>query len=229
MNVHKLAVLFLLVALVLFLATGCNVPTTDDKDQEPTIDQNALRTEIAQTVIAGITLEAVLNPSTTPTTAETPTKTQPPAVTATSETADIATETATLTPTTKSSGGGGGSWVPTSTSDYTDQAICVSTSPEDFTVMTPNQDFDAVWTIKNTGKRAWNADFYYKYKPEGSDIPKRGSDWQYISGIAVGDTINVVVDMTAPGEPGTYRSYWALVNDDAVEFFHFYIVITVAG
>lgn len=85
----------------------------------------------------------------------------------------------------------------------------VSQSPVNGTSMGSRNDFDWVWTVTNTGQKAWaSSDVDYLYirgsefhKTAGYDLPKS---------VAVGESIKLGADMIAPKQPGSYSTTWAL-------------------
>ncbi len=140
--------------------------------------------------------ERVLLPSSTPLPTRTivilPTATITPTPTATF------TETPTVTPT---------------NSAY--QCQVMSAFPESGKEFTPGVDFDGRWTLKNTGTQVW----------------EELVDWVYVSGTKfqaitdkvafdLGKTVNtdesveIIIDMLAPKDAGTYESIWSLKKND---------------
>ncbi|MDZ4159970.1 MAG: NBR1-Ig-like domain-containing protein [Anaerolineaceae bacterium] len=215
-----------LVCLALLLAlAGCATLPAAAPASQPTPDFEALHTEIAKYVSLNLTLEAALTqiPSATPLPAT-------PAVIVSVEQPTPTLPTATIVTVipiaTSKPSSGGGTFKPTPTSSYTDQARVVSQSPKDYTFLKPGQDFDAKWVIKNTGKRAWNSSFYYRH--DGGLSGALTNRYFIPRYPAVGETVELVVDMVAPNEPGHYTTYWELVNDDGTAFFRFYLVFNVA-
>ena len=215
--------------IIILLFVGC-VPqkTSSPTPAEPTADIPAIRTEVAQTVVAGVTYEAALILAVEPTItvpppdtpipptstdspsepqAEEPTPTEitiPPTVTKTS-TQVVQVVYPTLTPT-----------------FYPDRGELVSQSPTDGTYFGPGQDFDLVFTIRNIGVRPWNTNFYLKYTSGVMGQTHSGNNvtMVFIPGaVAYGDTVSLVIDMVAPLQAGTYASSWALINDDGTAFF----------
>lgn len=78
--------------------------------------------------------------------------------------------------------------------------------------MPKGADFDAVWTIKNTGSRAWDAaSVDYKFAG-GSRLQKRTDRYDLPQTVKPGETVRVVVDMIAPSAAGLYNTSWALVE-----------------
>jgi hypothetical protein len=203
----------LLVMGVSLASCGAGAPTPT---AEPTVDLSVVKTSAVSTVIAELTANA---PKATATSA-------PTATTAATATLPILATPIVLATATKTNipytGGGG---VVATVNTYVDQGKLTSQNPRDGIVLSPGVDFDAVWTIKNIGRRDWNDQFYFMYvagNPEGVSF-----DHGMLPATKMGDAVTVTVDMVAPHEPGTYTSQWALVNDTAVKFFKFYITIVV--
>jgi hypothetical protein len=140
--------------------------------------------------------ERVLLPSSTPL----PTRTSfilPTATNTFTPTATL-TETPTITPT---------------NSAY--QCKVMSAFPESGKEFTTGVDFDGRWTLKNTGTQVW----------------EESVDWVYVSGFKfqaikdkvafdLGKTVNtdesveIIIDMLAPKDAGTYESIWSLKKND---------------
>ncbi len=219
----KKNILIWMVTLTIIALLSACIPgqKTPEQSSEPTTDMNLLRTEVAQTIVAQVTYEAALTkaaePSQTPIveTAMIGEVQEEPTAT---ETLPVVTYTATevipsLTPT-RTVQVNYPTWTPTY---YIDQAELSSQTPNDGAYIRAGSDFDIVFTIKNTGTRAWNTKFYLKFVSGVSGQTQNGTPvtLMYIpSGVAVGSTVTLVIDMVAPSSPGTYSSNWALYNDD---------------
>ncbi len=82
-------------------------------------------------------------------------------------------------------------------------------SPADDFIMPANKGFITVWTVANTGRKTWDdtsVDFIYLSgaklaKGKGADLP---------NSIAPGAAVSLKISMTAPKNPGTYRTVWTL-------------------
>lgn len=73
-------------------------------------------------------------------------------------------------------------------------------------------DFDARWTVKNTGTDTWAAsDVDYKYV-SGTKMQAKADSYDLPSDVASGSSITLIVDMKAPTTAGTYSETWALVK-----------------
>jgi hypothetical protein len=216
-------------AMAIMMA-GCSL-AGGQTSAAPTEDTKLIQTEVAETVVAKITYEAALTEVSSPSETPAPTNTLEPSPTATLEQAteqQVATlqilPSATATTHTSSSGTG---YSPSKTPTYyPDHAVLVSQDPQDWTVLKPGEEIDLKWTVKNTGVREWTTDFYYRYLsgPTGTD----GDIYMFQHSVPVGSTIVLIVDMTAPYEPGTYTTTWQLINDDGTAILTPYFSFTVA-
>ena len=100
----------------------------------------------------------------------------------------------------------------------------VAQSPADWTRMTTSHDFDASWTLKNTGTANWKGtDLVYL---GGAKLHKYASVYDINTSVAPGAKIKFTIDMMAPKTPGTYTTYWGLKNGTQT-FCRFYLIIRV--
>ena len=106
-----------------------------------------------------------------------------------------------------------------------DQARFVSQNPKDGTALSPGADFDMIWTIENTGTNKWSDDYYYKYS-SGWDGHKRDK-YNLSESVSEGEEIDLVVDMVAPKNSGTYTLEWKLYNDDDEAIYRLYFTFSV--
>lgn len=94
----------------------------------------------------------------------------------------------------------------------------------DGTVMTPGQEFTKSWEIENSGEVPW---------PQGTELRRvEGSAMGPIESVtlnerAAGERAEVSVDLEAPAEPGTHRSYWQLCLGDTCFGSRFFVEIVV--
>ena len=191
----------------------------------PTVDVQALRTQVAQTVVAQVTLQAALNPSPTvaaPTAAAT---SLPPtlAPTATTVPALNITPLATLAPPLLQTP----TWAVQQTftkTPYVDACALQSTQPADYSVYSPGSLFEAYWVVKNTGVRPWNTRFYFT-KVTGA-LGYSGAIF-IDSPVGTGSEYTLHVSMQAPKTNGNYNGTYKLVNDDGVALCQFFVAITV--
>jgi len=99
---------------------------------------------------------------------------------------------------------------PTPTPVTSTSCKIVSTTPTGS--LQVRADFDAVWTIKNTGTTTWDMHAVdYKYV-SGTKMHKYNSLYDLPQTVKPGESVKIVVDMLAPSTPGTYTENWAIVQ-----------------
>jgi hypothetical protein len=106
-----------------------------------------------------------------------------------------------------------------------DQASWIRQSPADGAILSPGEDLDMIWTIKNIGTNAWSARYSYEYA-RGVKMQKKDS-YRLNRTVGVDDTIDIIVDMIAPSEPGSYSTSWRLVNETGKSFYTVTFLFTV--
>jgi hypothetical protein len=207
MKTHKSKFLIWFIALAVIMACAPSlapaIPTTDPK---------AVGTFIVQTVNAASTQTAAAMPSSTPTETITPTppNTNTPEPTATPTMIFILSSPTPLvipTFTGISSGGGGSSGGSTSTKNFACQVIKVS--PANGTRLSPRVDFDAVWTVKNIGQKTWDRNSVDYIFASGDKFHKVAG-YDFKTNVKVGETVDLIVDMEAPKDNGSYTTNWTL-------------------
>lgn len=234
----------LLVMMLVSIIAGCGVLPDRQSNQPPgpadqTATMVAIGTQAYYTAMAVFTEVSFLTPSATPTIfrsptpepteGSSPTPTVSPTPTATLYSLPTWTPTPIFTatqPVTPGTTPGTGFGTPTvSPTPKAYSCIVVGQSPKDATTMKPKNDFDVKWTVKNNGTKEWNdANVDYRYlsgtemqKIDLYDLPKD---------VAVGDTVELVVDMISPARDGIYTTYWELVMKDT-QICKFYLTIVV--
>ena len=178
----------------------------------PTADMGGFETQVAATIYAGLTETASAMPTETP---------LPP--TDTPEPSSTPTKTATPTKTTVSN-----NWVPQNPQWYPPappQGPTASSSSSAWRcsityqlvgyneVFGTYEDFDAKWTIKNTGTAYWDSgavDYFYS---SGTEMHKYADRYDLPATVSPGYSITLTVDMQAPGSEGSYSTYWTLSGD----------------
>ena len=109
--------------------------------------------------------------------------------------------------------------------DYSCEVI--KTTPYYGTVFTPGTNFQAIWLVRNTGRKNWDGssvDYFYE----------SGTDLHVISGydlqksLNVGGTREIRVDMEAPKDNGTHTTRWIFQIADE-QFCPLTITIIVAN
>lgn len=192
----KLLFWFTALTLVMACAPGVAAPAL------PTIDPNAVGTFIAQTANAAATQTSAAIPTSSPT----PTNTPTPRFTDTPEPTPTATfififssPTAVVPPTSTGN----------ATSDRQYACQIVSVSPPNGTSYTGRTDFDARWTLRNNGQREWDRtsiDYIYL----SGDRFHKTAAYDLSKNVKVGETVEVIVDMVAPRDAGSYTTNWSL-------------------
>jgi hypothetical protein len=221
-KIFKALSIFVLLALL----SGCAAPAVGPT--APTVDTQALRTQVAQTVIANPTIQFALNPPpntpTTPPTAIqapvvlTPIEPTTPIVATATSTMPAATVTFTPIPTLKK--------VIQPTIPVPDQALLMYALPAAYTHFQPRTPFDAVWTFKNVGMKTWTNEYFLTFAG-GNEMVTKGEVAMVGGKVKPGTTTQIVLDMVAPSSPGTYTAKFDFYNDNRFVFGVFYIVIIV--
>ena len=212
--------------ILLALLAGCGAPASAPA---PTVDTQALRTEVAQTVIANPTIQTALNPPASTSTTQ-PTDTQAPAAVQPTETTAPATAVPSFTPAaatvTFTPVPTQGSKVVLPTVPQPDQALLMYAKPAAYTHFQPGDSFDAVWTFKNVGMKTWTNEYFLTFDG-GKDMPNKGGLAMVSGKVHPGSTTQLVIDMKAPSAPGTYTARFSFYNDNRFVFGTFYIIIIV--
>ncbi len=95
----------------------------------------------------------------------------------------------------------------------------------DNTVVNAGASFSKVWRVKNTGVCSWTPSYAVVFANGAS---MSGPAVQALTGnVNPGQTLDISVNLTAPGTNGTYTGNWALRNAAGVIFSHFYVQIVV--
>jgi hypothetical protein len=138
----------------------------------------------------------------------TPTPTATPAGTATPTTSPTATTTpSTATPTA----------TPTQPPAGCDRAQFVSdVTVPDGTVYAPGAQFDKIWRLKNVGTCTWTTS-YAMVSDTGEKMGAPDSVPMPIT-VTPGNTVDVLVHLTAPSTAGSYRGFWKFQNANGVRF-----------
>jgi hypothetical protein len=192
--------LFALMALSLILA-ACRAPSPDSESHAPTLDLNALYTQVAGTLIA---------------------QGQQQAATATSgptQTPIVITATPSFTPAQPTN-------TPTNTAapaTNTPAAVChqaafvTDVTVKDGTVMDKNESFTKTWRIKNTGTCTWDEDDYTIVYSGGTNLANKSS-FPMPDDVTPGETIDISIAMKAPASNGTYTSSWVIKAENGSTF-----------
>jgi len=185
---------------LLFGISACNLPS----NTTPTAGVNMALTYAAQTVEANMTQAAILNPPTIPATS-----------TPGFPTATLAIATTRVPPTNPP---------PTQSCDIAQFVDDVSIP--DGTVLAPNETFTKTWRLKNTGTCTWTTSYAIVFSSGDS---MGGPATQTLTGnVTPGQSVDISVNLKAPGTPGSYRGYWKLRNGAGALFATVYVDIKVA-
>ncbi len=190
---NRLLILPLIGILILLMA--CNLPQKKNGD----LTGEALNTSIAQTVNAAQT-------QTVSGTMVAPTGTPQP----------------TLLPTFTAPAGSTQPAAPTRPAPTATQPICNwarfvdDVSVPDNSPMMPGQVFTKTWRLLNAGSCAWTLDYAIVFSDgDGMGAPAAIS---FPKIVQPGQTVDLSVQMTAPGTPGTYKGNWKLRSNTGQVF-----------
>lgn len=225
-----------------------NTPTVEVVQDETVV---AATEVMKQTIVAALaTVNALGTPSPTAenTQAAAATNTAPAADAATATTAPTATDAAATTPTPDGTttatpliqgtptlistgtatpiGGAGNAKYPTKTPRLIpDNAVVIASTPYDGTKFNAGNQFDAKWTLRNTGTTTWTSDYHIR---EVGKTKMGESDRYYLGGeVRPGETVDIFADLVAPNEGGVQVSYWEFVNGNGDIIIRVYAAITV--
>ncbi len=212
-----------LILAAAFILAACqqNTPVA------PTLDANAIYTQAAATVAAGLAQTQSSQPSATPAPATaTPTEMvtqsvdatlQQPGPGATSTTPEISATPGAGTPTvlaltplatnTKSAPGAS---VP-------DKAEWVSQTPTDNTQIQVTSKFMVKYIFKNTGTTTWTTGYTFRYYAG----EKLGSpnDLNLTKEVKPDQTVEIVFEATAPSTKGKTETIWVMTNAEGQNFY----------
>lgn len=217
-NKHILTGFFILVAASLLIA-GCS-GSTASPTTAPTVDANAIYTQAAQTVQAGMALTQAANPPTQapPEPAAAPTFTMDPAMaTALTATANAVLQPGVPTPT--QAGQIIPVVLPTATQAVVQPAAAtgdkcewVSNTPSDNTKLPKNSIFDATIKVKNTGTTTWDNRYALRYYAgERMGVP---SDYFVQHAVAPNEVYAFEFEMETPSSIGKKEVLIVIQNPD---------------
>jgi hypothetical protein len=86
----------------------------------------------------------------------------------------------------------------------------------DGTVMAPGATFTKTWRLKNVGQCAWNTSYQLVFF-SGQQMGAPASV-PFTQNVAVGQTVDISVNMTAPSTAGSYRGFWMFKNASSALF-----------
>ena len=216
---QKSLLLILAISFLIIFMLGCGIvallflrSTQESVSLVPTSGPVAIATQVAQTVIAEITQQA-LTPNITGTNTFEPTASETPTTTPTYEIvipsitplSTVVIPSFTPVPPTMI--------VPTFTPKplVCDRAQLVrDMSVEDNSPFSPGTVFVKTWRLKNTGNCTWTTD--YKLVFRSGDAMDANLSIPLPKTVAPDQTVDVSVTLKTPTKTGTYRGDWMLSN-----------------
>jgi len=201
----------ILVLISLVFLGACNL--SPQSEVASTQDINLLFTAAANTVMAQLTQTEVAKPTSTWTPSPIPTNTEelptlPPLPGA--NTLDTPTLSLTLAPLP------GLATATVALGPRADKAEWVSNSPPDGASVVTNAKFDIRWTIKNVGTTTWTTDYTFRYFAQDRLTEK--DVYHFRGTVKPGESTVLIADAVAPSKPGTYNTWWKLVNAAGTNF-----------
>ncbi|HLO32867.1 MAG TPA: NBR1-Ig-like domain-containing protein [Anaerolineales bacterium] len=86
----------------------------------------------------------------------------------------------------------------------------------DGTILSPGATFTKTWRLKNVGSCAWNTSYQLVFF-SGEQMGAAASA-AFPQNVAVGQTIDISINMTAPSAAGSYRGNWMFKNANGALF-----------
>jgi hypothetical protein len=86
----------------------------------------------------------------------------------------------------------------------------------DGTHLAPEQSFEKIWRLKNTGTCTWTQDYALVF--DGGDTLGLQVASPFPRDVPPEDTVNLAIDMQAPEARGFYKGYWMLRNSNETLF-----------
>ena len=86
----------------------------------------------------------------------------------------------------------------------------------DGTVLQPGAQFTKTWRLKNVGSCAWSTSYqlvFFSGEKMGA-----ASSAAFTKNVAIGETVDISMNMTAPTASGSYRGYWMFKNASGALF-----------
>lgn len=181
---------YLLVISILMTISILGASCSPRVEPTPTVDPQAIMTEVVQTISAELTQVALLTPS--PTVTSEPTATPQP----------LPTQAPTLP----------SGLVPTLPAASPDNATWIEdvTVPDD-TLFAKNAKFVKTWKVENSGTTTWNSGYKLIYI-DGTYMTEN-TVISIVNNVAPKVQVELSVPMQAPATDGTYTSFWRMMND----------------
>jgi len=115
--------------------------------------------------------------------------------------------------------------IPSATSNCNAMEFVTDVTYPDGSIVTPGQSFTKTWRVKNIGTCAWTPSYAVVFS-DGTSM--NGPSTQALAGnVNPGQTLDISVNLTAPGGTGDYTGNWKLRDASGVLFGRFYVQIKV--
>jgi hypothetical protein len=183
--------IILILGLLAAVLSGCNLPREGDA---ATSKEDRVLTAAAKTVAA---LSTINSPDYTP----------PPGVATSTPVPQANTPQPTPGP----------SMTPTSAEPCNRATFEGDVTIPDGSVLPPHSPFTKTWLIKNTGSCTWKNGYTVIFSGQGNAMSNVAS-FPIMGETRPGETAQISVNLTAPGEAGDYQGYWRLRSDQNQEF-----------
>ena len=203
----KRELVFGILASALILSASACGPRVEPT---PTVDPNAIMTQVAETVSAEMTQIALLTPSPTATLAPTPTLAATPTVAMTVPASASTPGTAVTLP-------AAGTTAPTQPVTTSDAAAWVAdVTVPDGAKFYLNERFTKTWKVKNTGVTTWDTSYTLVNIDDNTwganaVIPLKTS-------VTPGQEVDLSISFKAPNAFGEHFSRWFLMNPNGQLF-----------
>jgi hypothetical protein len=184
----------------LFLLSACNFPSVMPQQ----VAVGDVLTSAAQTVQAQIVQPALIQPTLTPTFTTVP---GPPPT-------NTPIPPSPIPP-------------PTATSDCNHADFVADITVPDGMVFDHNENFVKTWRLRNIGSCTWTPSYAVVFS-SGNSMNGPASQ-ALVGNVNPGQTVDISVNLTAPGSNGEYRGDWKLRDAGGVLFANFYVQIKVQG
>ena len=86
----------------------------------------------------------------------------------------------------------------------------------DGTVLQPGAQFTKTWRLKNAGSCAWSTSYQLAFF--SGEKMGAASSAAFPKNVAVGETVDISINMVAPSAAGSYRGYWMFKNASGALF-----------
>jgi len=114
---------------------------------------------------------------------------------------------------------------PTGISNCNDLQFVTDVTIPDGTVLSPGENFTKTWRLKNAGTCTWTPAYAVVFSSGNS---MNGPATQALTGnVNPGQTVDISVNLTAPGSEGDYTGYYKLRDAGGILFDQFYVQIEV--